>query len=273
MIVKKVEKYPNKRLAFYDRHANNTFWDGQWKQLRVEDLLNNTLLKLLRANLPTKGKLIETGCGLSQYVKILADMGYDVQGIDFSRLAIRKAKKFDKKLSLVIGDVLSLPYLACSFNGCFSLGVVEHFEDGPEDAIRELHRILVEGGILLISVPFFNPLRQIKGYLGLYNNNKGTGLFYQYAFTIDEFTRILQKLGFVILSISFYNVLQLLSSEIPFLRKLNNLLRRKNQKTTNNIKNHKISRISAASLILKIVNFKIMRRFLGHMMVFVAKKA
>ena len=273
--MKKVEKYPFKRLVFYNCHANKSYWDEHWRQLRIEDLLNDSFFKEpFRMYLSNAGKLLEVGCGLGQHVKMLADMGYDIEGIDFSRSAIRKAKEFDRELSVIVGDVLSLPYRGCSFSGCISLGVVEHFEEGPEDAIREMHRVLVEDGMLLISVPFFNPLRRMKGRIGRYAKlNKGEREFYQYAFTIDEFTSILKQCGFVPLKIIKYDAKDGFKDEIPHLRKIGYHFERRSQKIKKTKQIHGENQYNfLTQLILKILNSKILCRVMAHMMLFIAKK-
>jgi SAM-dependent methyltransferase len=273
--MKKMEHFPHKRLVFYDRHPNNLFWDAKWERLQINELLNATIFEMLQKYLPNMGKSLEAGCGLGQYVKMFRNIGYDIEGIDFSRLAIKKTKKSDKELSLTLGDVLSLPYKTRSFTGCFSLGVVEHFEKGPEDALREMHRVLIDGGILLLSVPFFNPLRQIKGRIGAYSkSNNGKLVFYQYAFTMNEFKQILEQCGFAPLSVLFYDVTTVLIDEIPHLRMIERCFEIKYRKN-NQIKQQKLrenNHTSLTSVISKIFRSKVMCQFSAHMMVFVAKK-
>jgi SAM-dependent methyltransferase len=41
-------------------------------------------------------------------------------------------------------------------------GVIEHFEEGPEKALKETRRVLKKGGILLATVPFLNAIRKLR---------------------------------------------------------------------------------------------------------------
>jgi SAM-dependent methyltransferase len=274
--MKKVEGYPYKRLIFYNRRADQLYWDEHWRSLHIKDSSHATFLKrIICKYFPTTGKLLEAGCGLGQYVKTLTDEGYDVVGIDFSKLAINKAKKFAKKLSLVVGDVLSLPYKDKSFIGCISLGVVEHFEKGSEAAIKEMYRVLDKKGILLISVPFFNPIRQIKAHMGFYqkqNKNRSKGEFYQYAFTLDEFEMILKRCGFVPLKIIKYDAISGLNSEILNLTKIVYYFERRYLQVKNSEKVVEKAKIALRKLISKICNSRMACELAAHMIVVIAKK-
>lgn len=271
--IKKVQGFPYKRLVFYKHRADSSYWDKHWKQLQIEGLLGNTFFKELFCKyLPNKGKILDAGCGLGQYVKMLTDIGYGVEGIDFSRLAIRKAKKFDRKLSLIVGDVLSLPFRACSFNACISLGVVEHFEKGPEDAIREMYNVLAEDGVILISVPFFSPLRQIKARMRRYEKmNESAGEFYQYAFTMEEFASILKQCGFLLLKVIKYGAVNGLQNEMPFLMKISYyFVKPRNNRIIKGCRG-RILRI-VKQVIVKILNSRLICEVAAHMMLFVVKK-
>jgi SAM-dependent methyltransferase len=57
----------------------------------------------------------------------------------------------------LVGDIHSLPIPDESFDCVFCTGTLEHVRD-PWTAVRELHRILKQGGLIHIDVPF------IQGY-------------------------------------------------------------------------------------------------------------
>jgi SAM-dependent methyltransferase len=261
-------------LIFYKRRADKLYWDEFWRQLDSRGYPTSSFYKdLFRRYLPISGKLLDVGCGLGQNIKVLANMGRDIDGVDFSTVAVRKAKQHTPENSLIVGDVLFLPYRNSCFCGCISLGVVEHFEEGPENALREINRVMKKGGILLVTVPFFNPLRQIKDRLGFYTHRerpyKNNQEFYQYAFTIEEFTTILKQCGFFPYKIIRYDVINGLRYEIPFI----NIIERSFEKKQRF--HHRLNRIkkniSIRSFITKILEI-VLCNFTAHTLLFVAKK-
>jgi len=112
--------------------------------------------------LPKYGKIVEGGCGLGRYVKYLADLGYDIEGVEYNPETVRAVQRCSPGLPVIQGNILALPYRDGSISGLISLGVLEHFREGMEEPLREIRRVLKPGGILVISVPSQNRIRRIK---------------------------------------------------------------------------------------------------------------
>jgi SAM-dependent methyltransferase len=87
--------------------------------------------------------------------------GFNVIGLECSAEACGIAKENDPDLAVVRGDVLDKPFKDSSVDAVMSLGVVEHNEAGPMDALDEIHRILKPGGVLILAVPYNNPWRRL----------------------------------------------------------------------------------------------------------------
>jgi SAM-dependent methyltransferase len=92
--------------------------------------------------LPQSGKILEAGSGRGRWVVYLRRKGFDVVGIDLARSNVAFAKAYDETIPVSHGDVLDTGFADGSFAAIISLGVVEHFEDGPQRAFRETRRIL-----------------------------------------------------------------------------------------------------------------------------------
>ncbi len=79
-------------------------------------------------------------------------------GLDFSEEAIAKIQICQRENNFMAkfcrGNVESLPFKDNSFSGYISLGVIEHFEEGPIKALREAYRILCPGVIAHHLYPF-----------------------------------------------------------------------------------------------------------------------
>jgi len=196
-------------IANYAQNPSKEFWSEHWENINFQKLLKSArtspLTSSLVANLPKQGKIIEAGCGLGQYVLYLQQQGYNIQGCDYSSTAIKKCKEFEPDCPVEIMDVRKLKFSNCYFKAYISLGVVEHFEKGPDDILKEAYRVLSDDGVLLLSVPFINFSRRICYPFILFKNkrlaNKGAD-FYQYFYSKNEIKKFLKRNGFV--SIKFY---------------------------------------------------------------------
>jgi SAM-dependent methyltransferase len=147
-----------------------------WSGKEFHDLLRSCekdeVTPYILRYLPKDGKTIEAGCGLGRFVKYLTDQGYDIEGIEYNPEAVRTIRRLAPELSVLEGNILSLPYRDESLAGMISLGVLEHFQAGMEEPLREIRRVLKPGGILIISVPSQNRVRRIKKDLFLVELNR-----------------------------------------------------------------------------------------------------
>src|SRR5262249_47015842 len=96
----------------------------------------------MRRAFPPGAKLLEAGCGTGKYCLALSRLGYDMTGIDFARAGLEVLRRMAPMLTTVLGAVDDMPFPDASFDGALSLGVVEHFEEGPEKPIAELARVI-----------------------------------------------------------------------------------------------------------------------------------
>ena len=60
-----------------------------------------------------------------------------------------------------VGDILDIRYPDSSFEAYISMGVVEHFEDGPVPALKEAYRVLKPNGLIFVSTPTVNVIRKL----------------------------------------------------------------------------------------------------------------
>ncbi len=154
--------------------------------------------------LPREGKILEAGAGRGRWVFYLRRHGFDVVGMDIARTEIAAAKAFDPDVPIEYGDVLKTGYPDRSFEAVISLGVIEHFEDGPQAAFAEVRRILKAGGLFLVTVPTQNFMRvalfnRIKSLQISYRRIKGVEMeFEEYRYSRGQFEALLREAGFLI---------------------------------------------------------------------------
>lgn len=228
------EKNDRKTLAKY----LDEMWSNSWKKTeiieKIKEIHKDESRRWKLKYAPIHGKFLEAGCGLAQHTFYFMEMGFDIEGIDISKLAIEKAKRFaiefgyDSKM-LKVGDVRDLPYKSNTFSYYLSLGVIEHFKEGPMDALNEAFRVLEPGGIMYVATPQkhnFNwifgihkiPKRIAKRFLVRigYLKNKKTE-WVEHHWTLNELKDYVEKAGFRVVDAS--NVDLKFATEIGLRRK------------------------------------------------------
>jgi SAM-dependent methyltransferase len=212
-------------LKMFHRHTEGggsaAFWEEFGSDGSFDDRLRfcetDPLRPLFERYAPAGSRMLEGGCGRGQYVAYYAARGVKVVGLDFAREWLRRLRARDPQLNLCVGDVGALPYRDGAFDVYYSGGVVEHFEAGCERSLEEAARVLKPGGVLLISVPYFSPMRRILVWLGRDDWQRVSrpradaptaGLrFFQYAYTPAEFTGMLEAAGLRVIGTQGYAVL------------------------------------------------------------------
>lgn len=95
-----------------------------------------------------KLKVIDFGCGTGSFTSRFLNNGFELYGMDISSNCIRYARKKYPDISFEIGDIEHTGYPDESFDAVLLTGVLHHFSDFS-GVIKEIHRILRKGGIVL----------------------------------------------------------------------------------------------------------------------------
>ncbi len=192
-------------LIFINKNATSEFWDERWETDNLQKLITGTRNSLywstlVKKYLPKGSTVLEGGCGTGHLVDALAFWGYKSTGIDYAEKTVALIKRVRSDLDVVLGDVRKLPFEDNSFDGYFSLGVIEHFWDGYAPIMAEIKRVLKPGGYLFLSFPCISRMDKIliwfKRY-PLYASEKAPDDFYQFALNIDTVKDCFEKSGFV----------------------------------------------------------------------------
>lgn len=187
-------------------------WDGHTLEHEVKLCENRELRRHL---LDVLGQMddpivVEAGCGVGAWVAYLAKNGIRrVVGLDNFPPALKELKQHAPVGQVVIdGDVRKLPFADGSIDACISLGVVEHFQDGPMPLILEMFRVLRPGGYVFLTIPSYNLFRRLfihplrAAFLKLKSSLRKCQLYFvEYRFTRGEFTKIVRACGFELVSV------------------------------------------------------------------------
>ena len=118
------------------------FWFGP------RDALLRSILKRIA---PSGNRIIELGCGTGRFFATLKTSGKLIVGIDAFENSIQKATSRQKDAVLLHGDVCAVPIQDGTFDVAVSMDVLEHVD--PVSFLTEAHRLVRQGGWLLLSAP------------------------------------------------------------------------------------------------------------------------
>jgi len=247
--------------------SHHHYWNQYWNNYSY---LNNLLQLGKAGNLGefkhiilkyiNKEKLtLEAGCGPGHMVAGLTTNGYKAIGIDYEPMVVKYANQQLPNENITEGNVLALNLPDASLGCYLSIGVVEHFINGPQPALLEARRLLTPDGIALISVPYLNPSRCT--YLSTLNEismELSNYRFHQYYFSIEDFSKELSIAGFKVLEWYPYAVQAFLTREhFSFIK----------------FWNHGFMRYPFQKIILRLLvhSPRSIRNKYGHMVMFVCR--
>ena len=184
-------------------------WSQDWRpeifHEGVELCRQETIAPAVLKWLPRAGTILEAGCGNGRWVAFLREHERHVVGIDYCAEGLQLLRNEIAGAPVAAALVEQMPFRDGTFDAVFSHGVVEHFEEGPQTALRETCRVLVEGGLLILVVPFNNALRRLivnrlHSVRQTLRKLRGAELeFSEYRFSVGEVERFLKEAGFVTL--------------------------------------------------------------------------
>jgi SAM-dependent methyltransferase len=218
--------------AIYHVHSPEEQWSNMWANCDLDREITLCGKRELAAHvLPVlrtfdNPRVVEAGCGVGSWVLYLQQQGFNnIVGVDNYVPALKQLEaRGGRALS---SDVRHLPFDDNSVDICLSLGVVEHFPEGPDTLLREMARILAPGGYMFITVPYYNVMRRLfthplrSAYIRLKRLERR---FNEYRFGDREFSDLCRNAGFEVLQCTTddYSSKDLslgLHTDFPFLRR------------------------------------------------------
>ena len=145
-------------------------------------------------------RILDVGCGWGRLLTAFADAGArNLAGMDIAPrmvdLVRQRLVERGIRAEVKVGDAEDvIPWDDESFDVITLTGAFHHLYR-PYDALREVHRVLRENGLLIIADPwFFPPVRQILNYLCSFKAADGDYRFY----TAREVSAIVTSTGFTL---------------------------------------------------------------------------
>lgn len=188
--------------SIYDstRQAWEDIWDDASVEVELQTAYYKRAIRGRNHYLPFLNKedlILEAGSGLSSALIPLQDDGYKVIGIDYAVNSLQISREHTDTLALAGADVHALPFPDNSVGAYLSFGVLEHFEQGMQDALVEAYRVLKVGGIAVITIPYPNVVWKLAQWR---REQQGRKLidenFYESTYTKDQLVNELTAVGF-----------------------------------------------------------------------------
>jgi SAM-dependent methyltransferase len=168
-------------------------------------------LEIITERVPSNARVLEYGAIPLLLTAALAHRGYDVSAVDL------KPERFGSAIGKFALDVAGcnietepVPFAADTFDAIIFNELFEHLRINPVFTLRETHRVVKAGGMLLLSTP---NLRSFRGIRNLVFRNQGhavsAGVYRQYEkleslghmghvreYTTREVAEFLTRIGF-----------------------------------------------------------------------------
>lgn len=125
----------------------------------------DTILRTLAKHVPAGAKLIDVGCGIGDAL-LTMPRSYELYAFDYANSNVRIAqRRLGNRADIRQGSIYEIPFPDQSMDVALCLEVLEHIED-DERAVREIHRVLKPGGLLIAAVPYTYYWPQYLNLLG-----------------------------------------------------------------------------------------------------------
>jgi ubiquinone/menaquinone biosynthesis C-methylase UbiE len=194
--------------------------------MELDDLFRGSIDRFCDIAFKLQGasRILDVGAGHGMLSSLLAVLGHECHAVDFFDQTEKYPEAYRKKLisfQQCNVEVDPLPFADASFDAVICCQVLEHFTHSHLPAVKEMRRVLKNGGIVEIDVPnvvcFRNRSRMIRGknitfdyaehYLhavpALYNGMSFYPARHNREFTRGELQLLLKEAGFRNIAVTF----------------------------------------------------------------------
>jgi len=181
-------------------------------------------LDLLEKHRPSRGKLVDVGCGYGSFLALAIQRGWQARGVDISEHAASVASK-KAGAEVFAGTLDDAGFADGEFDAVALNDSFEHFAD-PNAQLKQISRILKPDGVLFLNTPNQSALLRVAAD-AIYRLSAGAIAypvkklyheFHLYYYTEATLRRILEKHGL--------EIVELVRKPIPFIKARGNYLER-----------------------------------------------
>jgi ubiquinone/menaquinone biosynthesis C-methylase UbiE len=136
-----------KNIDFWERLIQN-MPDSYRKWFEMER-------EYLRGIINKDANVLDIACGDGRSFKDIIDITKNLTGVDHEKKAIDDAKvnfKDHPEVKFVLADARKLPFEDNSFDFVICMGSFANFEDYKIQALREMRRVAIDDGFVILSV-------------------------------------------------------------------------------------------------------------------------
>ena len=153
-------------------HKDGTLFESKNPLLRY--LETQRLKKIIRfAKLKPKNQVLDLGCGEGHLISLMPN-DVSIVGIDISKYALNRAKetlKDKKNVELKFANAYQTNLPSNYFDKIICSEVIEHVPE-PRKIIREVHRLVKDNGLVVVSVPDEKRIQTIMNVINFLKINK-----------------------------------------------------------------------------------------------------
>lgn len=140
--------------AWYKDWFNSNYYHLLYQHRDEEEALQFIQTLIQHLHPPVGATMVDVACGKGRHSKVLADMGFDVTGIDLSAASIEEAKKEESDNLHFFQHDMRLPfwmnYFQYAFNFFTSFGYFRTRRE-HDNAIRTIAQSLKKDGVFVID--------------------------------------------------------------------------------------------------------------------------
>ncbi len=173
-------------------------------------------LELLEKHKPSRGRLVDVGCGYGSFLLLAKQSGWQACGVDISEHAASVASE-KSGAEVIAGTLEGAGFGDATFDAVAFNDSLEHFAD-PDTQLEQVSRILKPDGALFLNTPNQDSLLRVVAdaiyrlSLGkiTYPVRKLYHEFHLYYYSEDTLRRLLDKHGL--------EIIELMRKPIPFIK-------------------------------------------------------
>lgn len=196
-------------LSFRPREEHDIDqWNDRTLAGEIASFEGRTLVRIFDRTLGGKSlNILEGGCGFGAWCEWFQQRGHRIVGVEYDQRVVDRARAFKPDVAVELGDITKLEFPSDHFDAYISLGVIEHFEHGPDEALCEAHRVMKPGGLAFVSTPYLTVFRRLVShpvrslYFLLRRVRGKPSYFWEYRFTKRELCGFLERTGFEIVDV------------------------------------------------------------------------